>query len=208
MTSRLKIILLFVILIVPAVLSAVTTKLAFSRAERVEFCASCHTMTPWINDVTGADGDSLAHEHFSRRLIQHDQCYTCHSDYGFLGPLQAKLKGVRHLIAFYIDPDRKVELYGKFPNANCLQCHAEGKAFLEDSNHEPVEDLLSGKDLCVDCHDTAHNVEQDDDAAVDAAPDGDGDDKEARKVDAVKAADGNGDAGEKGKGDDDAEDGE
>jgi len=192
-TSRLKIVLLFVILIVPAVLSAITAKVSFSRAERVEFCGSCHTMTPWINDVTGADGDSLAHEHFARRLIQHDQCYTCHSNYGFLGPLEAKIKGVRHVIAFYIGDHGKVELYGKFPNANCLQCHAEGKAFLEDSNHEPVADLLSGKDLCVDCHDTMHNVEQEEDAAADGKTNGGHEEDKG---------------GEHGKADDDAEDGE
>lgn len=160
MSPRTKIVLLFVILIGPAILSAVTAKVAFTRAESVSFCGSCHTMTPWINDVTAADSDSLAHEHFEQRWIQHDQCFTCHSNYSFLGPLEAKIKGVRHVIAFYVGERGKIELYGEFPNANCLQCHAEAKGFLEDPNHEPIEDLLTGKDRCVECHEDLHAVEQ------------------------------------------------
>ena len=149
MSSRLKIILLFVVIVIPAAIAMVTAGVSFSRAKEVSFCASCHTMTPWIEDVTGKDGDSLAHDHFARRWIQHDQCYSCHSNYDFLGPLQAKIKGMGHLIAFYAGGHDKIQLYGDFPNANCLQCHAEAKGFLEEPSHDPVEELLSEKSRCV-----------------------------------------------------------
>jgi len=169
MNSRLKIALLFVILVLPFLLASVTGTVAFSRAERVEFCASCHTMTPWVENVTGADSDSLASEHYKHRWIQHDQCYTCHSNYGFLGPLQAKIKGVRHVLAFYIGDHGHISLYEKFPNENCLQCHQEAKTFLEDPNHDPIEDIISGKDRCVECHENVHGVQQPDDQTAAAA---------------------------------------
>ena len=199
MTGRTKILLLFVIVVIPAVLSAVTAKVAFTRAERVEFCASCHTMTPWIEDVTGKDGDSLAHDHFARRWIQHDQCYTCHSNYGFFGPIEAKIKGVRHVVAFYTGHVGKIELYDKFPNENCLQCHAKAKGFLEESQHEPVEDLISGKDSCLDCHENLHGVEQEEAAAAGEAKADEADDS---KADDTKAGS---DKGDSGKGDKEGE---
>jgi cytochrome c-type protein NapC len=199
-TSRQKIVLFFVILVIPALVGAVTASISFSRAQSVEFCASCHTMTPWIDDVTGKESDSLAHDHFERRWIQHDQCYTCHSNYGFLGPIEAKIKGMRHVVAFYIGEHGHIDLYGEFPNGNCLKCHADAKGFLEDSNHEPIEDLLSGKDKCVECHENLHNVEQEGDdvaeEAADAADSGDADES-GDDGDADDSGDGNGGADEK-----------
>ena len=78
MSGRLKIALFFVVLVVPALLSLVTAELSFSRAQSVEFCGSCHVMTPWFENVTGEDSNSLAAEHYKRRWIQHEQCFTCH----------------------------------------------------------------------------------------------------------------------------------
>ncbi|HEY2774633.1 MAG TPA: NapC/NirT family cytochrome c [Candidatus Binatia bacterium] len=163
MSTRTKIALFFVVIVFPALLSAVTFQLAFTRAESVEFCSSCHTMTPWVNDVTGKAGDSLAAEHFQHRWIQQDQCYTCHSNYGFLGTIQAKIGGVRHVAAYYFGHPAKIELYGQYPNSICLKCHEGAKFFIEDPNHTPLEDLLSGKDRCVECHESIHGVEQADD---------------------------------------------
>jgi nitrate/TMAO reductase-like tetraheme cytochrome c subunit len=168
-----KLLLFAVIVVLPALLALTTAKVSFSRAQQVSFCASCHTMTPWIDDVTGDESESLAHDHFANRWIQHDQCFTCHSNYSFLGPIEAKIKGMRHVAAFYLGEDRPIELYGEFPNENCLQCHAEAKGFLEESSHEPIEDLLSGKDRCVECHESFHDVEQ----AADAETGGEAEDK-------------------------------
>jgi cytochrome c nitrite reductase small subunit len=172
MSTRRKIFLLFVILVFPAILSIATARVSFSRAKSVDFCGSCHTMKPWIDDVTGAEGDSMAAEHFQRRWIQHDQCFTCHSNYDFLGPLEAKIRGMHHVVAFYTGGNEgPIHLYEEFPNANCLQCHGQARGFLEESSHEPVEDLVAGKDKCVECHDQFHNVEQDEEAE---APEADG----------------------------------
>jgi nitrate/TMAO reductase-like tetraheme cytochrome c subunit len=160
MSSRLKIVLFFVILLFPAVLGFATAKVSFSRAERVDFCGSCHTMQPWIDDVTGSESASVAGAHFANRWIQRDQCYSCHSNYSFLGPMKAKIRGVEHVVAFYVGHSGPISLYDEFPNANCLQCHEQAKGFREESAHDPIEDLLAGKESCVECHDL-HDVEQD-----------------------------------------------
>ena len=172
MSSRLKIVLFFVILLFPAVLGWATAKVAFSRAEQVEFCGSCHTMKPWIDDVTGASSESVAGAHFANRWIQQEQCYTCHSNYSFLGPLQAKIRGVEHVVAFYVGHSGPIHLYEDFPNGNCLKCHEHAKGFLEEASHEPVADLVAGKESCVECHDL-HDVTQeetDGTAAADPEP--------------------------------------
>lgn len=186
MSGKLKLWLFFLVIVVPALLASVTAKMAFSRAQSVEFCGSCHVMQPWIDNVTGEESDSLAAEHYKRRWIQHEQCYTCHTNYGFLGPMEAKVKGVRHVIAYYIGEDAKIELYDEFPNENCLHCHLDAKGFREDSNHDPLEDILSGKDRCVECHENIHGVEQpgyDDEEATDAeaAEAGEADEGEAEE---------------------------
>jgi len=180
MSPRSKVLLFVVLIVLPIVLAVTTAKVSFSRAQSVEFCGSCHVMTPWIDNVTNPDSDSLAAEHYKRRWIQHEQCFTCHSNYGFLGPLEAKLKGMRHVIAYYVGAPAHIELYEEFPNENCLQCHIDAKGFREDSNHEPLEDLLSGKDRCVECHEMVHGVEQEDDEADsgDAAAEEEDDDAE------------------------------
>lgn len=192
MSTRLKIWMFFLLLVVPGLLTASTAVVAIHRAESLEFCSSCHTMTPWVENVTGKESDSLASEHYKNRWIQTDQCYTCHTNYGLFGPVEAKIKGVRHVIAFYVGDTSPIKLYDPFPNENCLHCHREAKGFLEDSNHDPIEDILSGEDRCVDCHENLHGIEQpgaEDEAADDAAAD----DKDAPAADAgdgEKAADG------------------
>ncbi|MFN2377854.1 MAG: NapC/NirT family cytochrome c [Candidatus Binatia bacterium] len=160
MSGKIKLWLFLLVIVVPALMASVTANIAFSRAQSVEFCGSCHVMQPWIDNVTGEESDSLAGEHYKRRWIQREQCYTCHTNYGFLGPLEAKIKGVRHVIAFYIGEDAEIELYEEYPNENCLHCHLDAKGFREDSNHDPLEDILSGKDRCVECHENVHGVEQ------------------------------------------------
>ncbi|MFN2427059.1 MAG: NapC/NirT family cytochrome c [Candidatus Binatia bacterium] len=190
MSTRLKLILFLVIIVVPFLLALTTAQVSFSKAKSVEFCGSCHVMTPWIENVTGEDSDSLAAEHYKRRWIQHDQCFTCHSNYDFLGPLQAKIKGLRHVIAYYTGVPEKIELYDEFPNANCLQCHVDARGFLEDSNHEPIEDILSGKDRCVECHEMVHGVEQgavEDESEEESAEDSENDKAENDKAENDKA---------------------
>ncbi len=194
MTTTVKFLLFIIILVVPGLLSLVTAQVSFHRASSLEFCGSCHVMTPWFENVTDPESDSLAAEHYKRRWIQHDQCFTCHSDYSFLGPIEAKINGMHHVIAFYFGTPRHIELYKPFPNSHCLKCHLDAKGFREDPNHDPFEDLLSGKDKCVDCHENVHGVEQEIPEEAEAAPD----------ADEAEAEDDGDASGEDGAGSDDA----
>ena len=67
------------------------------QSKGVDFCGSCHVMEPFVNDMKDPESDLLAAVHFKQRYIQKDHCYRCHSDYGFLGDVEAKTAGVGHV---------------------------------------------------------------------------------------------------------------
>jgi cytochrome c nitrite reductase small subunit len=180
MTGRRKLLLLVVLVLVPGLLSLVTAMLSFSNAKTVDFCSSCHVMGPWHEDMMNPESESLASMHFQRRWIQKDQCYTCHADYDFLGPMTAKIKGMRHVMAWYVGYDENIQLYEPFPNANCMQCHGDAALFLESPSHDlMMEEILSGEESCVDCHEVIHDIpgrerDEEDDEEDDVEDDGEG----------------------------------
>lgn len=63
--------------------------------------------------------------HFSNRWILNNQCYTCHADYWFLGPITTKLGSLRHVAIYYsgIGMPKTINLRKPFPNSTCLECH-------------------------------------------------------------------------------------
>ena len=90
------------------------------------------------------------------RFILEDQCYTCHTDYGFFGPVRAKLTGMRHLWNYetgrYTLP---IRIRGPYRIANCLHCHGDSKVYRE--KHEDFRaQIASGDPGCLDCHLPAH----------------------------------------------------
>jgi nitrate/TMAO reductase-like tetraheme cytochrome c subunit len=159
MTSRFKIVLFFVLIVFPAILAGATATTSFHNAQTKEFCSSCHVMTPWYADMTNPESESLASLHFRRRWIQPEQCYTCHADYVFMGTMKAKMKGMRHVIASYIGDRDNIKLYEPFPNGNCMHCHSEAAAFRESPSHDAMmEEIESGEESCIGCHDLIHDV--------------------------------------------------
>jgi nitrate/TMAO reductase-like tetraheme cytochrome c subunit len=143
---------------VPSVLLAIgTTQVSFQRAQRVEFCGSCHVMTTFVEDMRDSHSEKLAALHFKNRWIRENQCYTCHTNYDFLGPIDAKWRGMRHLVAYYLSDSRPPKLYRSFPNQNCLQCHGESADYLEDEGHaDLIADLASEATSCLECHEDIH----------------------------------------------------
>ena len=159
MTSRFKIVLFFLLIVFPAILASATATTSFHNAQTKEFCSSCHVMTPWYADMTNPESESLASMHFRRRWIQQEQCYTCHADYVFMGTMKAKMKGMRHVIAYYIGDRDNIKLYEPFPNENCMHCHSEAAAFRESPSHDAMmEEIESGEESCIGCHDLIHDV--------------------------------------------------
>lgn len=215
MTSRFKIVLFFVLIVFPAILAGATATTSFHNAQTKEFCSSCHVMTPWYADMTNPESESLASLHFRRRWIQQEQCYTCHADYVFMGTMKAKMKGMRHVIAYYIGDRDNIKLYEPFPNENCMHCHSEAAAFRESPSHDAMmEEIESGEESCIGCHDLIHDVPghrpEDREAAAEDADDADDaaeEDDAAVEEDAAKA-DEEGSAGEGAKDEGGADKGE
>ena len=158
MSTNTKWLLLLVVAIAPAILTYATISLSFERAKEVEFCGSCHVMTPFVDDLHDPDSDNLAAMHWDRRWISDQPCYTCHTDYDFLGPFNAKLSGMRHIAAYYLVPDKvEVKLYRPFKNGNCLACHADARSYRDNPIHElAADDIASGETSCLECHTSIH----------------------------------------------------
>lgn len=124
----------------------------------VDSCNRCHVMTPMVTDMRDAESETLAARHYKNGWISKDQCYECHSDYGLAGDLAAKMEGYRHLARYttatYHEP---IEYRGRFPNDNCLKCHAGTPKFAAVQSHKTVSERLGESSLsCLNCHGRAH----------------------------------------------------
>lgn len=145
------------IIALPVLLAGLTGAVAFERSKTVQFCSSCHIMEPFVKGVEHSKSDLLSAKHFQRHWINHNSCYTCHTDYDFLGPMTAKIRGLRHLYANALGADEAPKLYKPFPNGNCLQCHGKTFKYLEHPVHVPmIEQLRNNEVSCIDCHGPVH----------------------------------------------------
>ena len=130
-----------------------------SGMETVSACGGCHTMTSHVEDLQNPNGEGLAAVHFKNRYIRENQCYMCHSDYGMLGTISAKMAGLRHVMHYmagtYPDP---IKIRHPYSNVRCLTCHAESQKFTKSAGHpdEIRPQLLSGEVSCLTCHSPAH----------------------------------------------------
>ena len=130
----------------------------FEGVHEVRGCASCHVMLPMVNDIRDPASETLAAVHYKNKWIAKDQCYQCHSDYGFGGGLEAKMTGFRHLARYttrtYQEP---IKARVKFDNNNCLHCHDGTPKWMAVSSHvDSHQDLATNQVACLDCHGQAH----------------------------------------------------
>ncbi len=144
--------LLFGIAVFPGLAIVLGTGAAMEEAKQPTFCGSCHVMGPFIRDLQDPESSTLAAIHYQNRYIREHQCYTCHTDYDYFGPVRSKLAGLRHLWKYetgrYTTP---IRLVGTYRSANCLHCHGEGKRYREQH-----EDIVDADTNCLDCHGPAH----------------------------------------------------
>lgn len=134
--------------------------LAISGAKPVAFCNSCHVMHAYVDDLENPDSEHLASLHYQSRWIAEHQCYTCHSDYGLFGDVEAKLAGLRHVwFNYFAGYELPLKIRGTYDNQRCLFCHGPVKAYQEVPEHEKNAAAIanSGKS-CVDgnCHVSPH----------------------------------------------------
>jgi cytochrome c nitrite reductase small subunit len=134
-----------------------------SGMETVPACGGCHVMTTHVEDLQDPNSESLAAIHFKNRYIRENQCYTCHSDYGMLGTISAKMDGVGHIAHFltgtYTHP---IKIAHPYPNFRCLECHGESQKYLKSPGHpgDVGPQLLSGEVSCLTCHGPAHTPKE------------------------------------------------
>ena len=147
-----------IIVVVPLLFSMVTIPITFHRSKTVQFCNSCHVMTPFVDSLKDPKVEALATKHYQHRWVAHDQCATCHTDYDFLGTVNAKVRGLRHLAAYYVAPDGETpKLYKPYKNINCLQCHEGTQAFVDNPVHmASLEQIQKDEVKCLDCHRPIH----------------------------------------------------
>ncbi len=146
-------VLLAGVAVLPILVTSAGTVLALQRAERVEFCASCHlTMKPFVDDMKNPKSGSLASLHYANRYIADNQCYVCHTSYGLFGTFEAKKEGLHDVFAYYTRSFHlPVKLKHPYPNGDCLKCHGESVKWL--ASHADFKDqVFSGELSCLQCH--------------------------------------------------------
>jgi cytochrome c nitrite reductase small subunit len=152
------------VVLVPLTATGLGTLLVFARAERVEFCASCHlTMKKFVEDMKDPKSESLAAVHFKNKYIPDDQCYDCHTSYGMFGTVEAKMAGMVDVYKYFTHTYPKViAMREPYPNHDCLKCHAESAKWLKHDEHIAAkDDLFADKMKCLDCHGADHPAHPD-----------------------------------------------
>ena len=162
LTTAVKLSLLFGIGILPVAAALTGNVVGYEVTKRRAFCASCHTMAPYVGDAADPGSTSIAALHSRNRAFGDESCYTCHRDYQLFGAVTTKLKGMRHLWAYYAHPPEPADLhlYVPFPNGNCTWCHSSSlPGWLEEPEHEAMaEEIRTGATSCASegCHGPAH----------------------------------------------------
>lgn len=158
-----KALMLIGVVLLPSFSVTIGMLLVFTRAERVEFCASCHhVMQEYADDLTNPEGTGLAAIHYVNRYIPTNQCYECHTAYGLFGTAEAKIHGIGEVIKYYTGTyEIPLSMWKPYPNADCLKCHAESSLWLSVDAHtyeDSEEDLFANLTSCMECHGSAHEV--------------------------------------------------
>jgi nitrate/TMAO reductase-like tetraheme cytochrome c subunit len=139
--------------VLPLASVAFGSLLVFERAERVEFCGSCHlAMKAYVDDMVDPTSRSLAAIHFRNRYIPRNQCYNCHTSFGMFGTVKAKLAGIIDVHRYYTRSFHSpLSMREPYANTDCLKCHAGAVRWV--AAHSEVADLiLNGKVGCMSCH--------------------------------------------------------
>ena len=151
------------IIVLPSFSIATGMLLVFIRAERVEFCGSCHrVMEAYTNDMTDEEGTGLAAIHYANQYIPTNQCYECHTSYGLFGTFEAKIHGVAEVARYYSGTyDLPISMWRPYSNSDCLKCHARSNKWLRVEAHtdeDTEQQLFENRISCMSCHEAAHKV--------------------------------------------------
>jgi cytochrome c-type protein NapC len=156
------------LLVFPMLAGGMGVNRHIERSKTTIFCLSCHVMEDYGKSLRVDDRSLIPAIHFQNNLVPRDQaCFTCHTDYTMYGDVNAKLRGLRHLYAYYLGtPSQPIKLYKPYNNRECLHCHAGARSFEESEAHTKDPQALSQMKLnqlnCTTsgCHNTVHNIGQ------------------------------------------------
>ncbi|MEE9562477.1 MAG: NapC/NirT family cytochrome c [Thermoanaerobaculia bacterium] len=144
------------VLPIPAIF--MSTAVGLEHSKQLKFCNSCHAMDPFIDDMKDVASNQLAARHYKNRFIQKAHCYTCHTNYGIFGTMEAKLNGMKHMWGDFTGHwSHPIEISKPYQYQICLNCHAGAVRFEQLEEHDGViEEVLSGEGGCNPCHELAH----------------------------------------------------
>lgn len=163
-----KIVLLFGIGVFPIATAGSGNYSGFEATKHRRFCGSCHVMTPYKADTEDPNSQSLAAIHGRNAQFGHENCYTCHADYGMFGTIQTKIGGMRHVYEYLFhfrqltleEAIPRIHLRQPFKSSTCVRCHtttAPGWSAVGD-HAGLLKELREGSVGCVGegCHGPAH----------------------------------------------------
>ncbi len=158
-----KILVFLALFILPVMATLLGLSVQLDHAKSTEFCLSCHPMEDYGKSLRIRDPEYLPAAHFqNKRIPAQKACFACHTEYTMFGDMKAKLRGLKHVYVQYIGtiPD-KLALYEPYNNRECLHCHAGGRSFEENDDHEGLHELLTQNEIsCLDCHTMTHAVDE------------------------------------------------
>ncbi len=130
------------------------------ETKKVDACATCHVMDPFINDMRDPFSATLAARHYKNKWVPDHQCYMCHTTYGAHGTLAAKRDGFRHWLLYVTATwEEPIQYSGSYPNSNCLTCHEGTSKFDRGKSHQALaNDLVRDRVSCSTCHGPPHPV--------------------------------------------------
>lgn len=168
LTGTSKMLLLLALGVLPLGAGLGANVQGYKATQHREFCGSCHVMIPHASDSDDPQSKSLAAIHARNKYFGHDNCYTCHADYGMFGTVFTKLGGMRHVYLYVTEFHKmsleeareKIHLLKPFPNHNCMECHttnAPGWNRIPD-HASAKDDVIANRIGCSSrgCHGVAH----------------------------------------------------
>lgn len=163
-----KVLAFFILILLPGLALQAGALAHLERSKATDFCLSCHVMEEHGRSLWVDDPEFLAATHYQNAFVPQDKaCFTCHTDYTMYGGVASKLRGLRHVLAYYSRRfPETLELYAPYKNRECLHCHAGSRGFLAESAHTEEDttmaSMLAGRMSCLEggCHDVAHGIDE------------------------------------------------
>jgi cytochrome c-type protein NapC len=106
-----KILAFVAFFILPIVATVLGASIHLDNSTSTQFCLSCHIMQSHGQSLYIDDPSYVPAAHFqNNRIPKEHACFTCHTDYTMFGDVNAKIRGLKHLYAYYFKPDKTCTL--------------------------------------------------------------------------------------------------